>query len=67
MFYKCINFTGKGLDNWKPIKCKNMKFMFQSCKKFDCDLSDWNVSNVKDMRFMFDNCVSLKTRPHWYK
>ena len=33
MFYNCINFRGKGLDNWKPIKCENMNHMFDNNKK----------------------------------
>ena len=49
MFSGCTKFTGKGLGNWNPIKCKNMTCMFYDCSNFDCDLSDWDVRNVKMM------------------
>lgn len=31
MFDKCTNFTGDGLENWKPIKCKKIRHMFNDC------------------------------------
>jgi len=31
MFYGCTKFMGRGLDEWKPIKCENMKSMFNEC------------------------------------
>jgi len=46
MFKDCTKFMGRGLDEWKPIKCENMHSMFNYCKKFNCDLSGWDVSNV---------------------
>jgi surface protein len=59
LFFNCINFTGEGLENWKPIKCKDMHNMFKNCYNFDCNLSGWDVSNVKNMRFMFFNCTKF--------
>ena len=69
MFYNCTNFTGHGLENWKPIKCKDMRFMFKDCNKFNCNLSKWNVSNIDRgrMKDMFKGCTSLKNKPSWYK
>ena len=29
MFNGCMSFTGQGLENWKPIKCKFMILMFE--------------------------------------
>ena len=31
IFYGCESFTGQGLENWKPIKCKDMRYMFDNC------------------------------------
>ena len=31
MFYNCKKFTGRGLDEWKPIKCKYKGYMFDEC------------------------------------
>ena len=31
MFATCSYFTGKGLNKWNPVKCKNMQDMFRSC------------------------------------
>ena len=31
MFCGCLNFKGEGLENWKPIKCKDMYYMFDDC------------------------------------
>ena len=55
-FYMCHNFTGQGLENWSPIKCKDISYMFQHCYKFDCNLGNWDVSNVVDMSCMFFGC-----------
>jgi len=60
MFDNCKKLTGKGLENWKPIKCNNMGHMFIGCTNFDCNLSGWDVSNVKNMRFMFFNCTKFR-------
>lgn len=35
MFVGCWNFTGKGLDNWTPIKCENLSSMFDGCKSLE--------------------------------
>jgi len=59
MFKKCTNFTGKGLEDWKPIKCKDMNYMFYYCKKFNCDLSGWDISNVENMSHMFVDCAKF--------
>ena len=45
-----------GLEKWDVSNVKDMRFMFQDCKKFNSDLSKWDVSNVEDMRFMFSGC-----------
>ena len=45
-----------GLEKWDVSHVKDMRFMFQNCKKFNSDLSKWDVSNVEDMSFMFVNC-----------
>ena len=58
-FCCCTDFTGKGLENWKPIKCKDMSCMFDKCKKFNCNLSKWDVSNVNKMTHMFDRCTNF--------
>ena len=31
MFYGCEKFEGKGLENWNPVKCKDMSYMFLGC------------------------------------
>ena len=31
MFYDCKKFTGQGLENWKPYKCKKMNYMLSGC------------------------------------
>ena len=31
MFYGCENFISKGLENWKPYKCKKMNYMLSGC------------------------------------
>ena len=30
-FYGCRKFTGQGLENWKPKKCKNFIYIFEQC------------------------------------
>ena len=50
-----------GLEKWDVSNVKDMRFMFQNCKKFNSDLSKWDVSNVKDMRFMFQNCKKFNS------
>jgi len=59
MFDNCKKFTGKGLENWKSIKCIDMNCMFYNCVNFDCDLSGWDVSNVEDMGGMFYGCKNF--------
>ena len=56
MFYKCENFTGKGLENWDVSNVEDMQDMFEDCENFNCDLSKWDVSNVLNMEYMFYNC-----------
>ena len=30
-FYGCRKFTGQGLENWNPKKCKNFIYTFEKC------------------------------------
>ena len=45
----CINFKGKGLENWDVRNVTNMSGMFYDCRKFNCDLNSWDGSNVTKM------------------
>ena len=60
IFYKCKNFTGKGIENWDVSKVTDMSCMFTGCKIFDCDLSGRDVSNVTNMCYMFGNCLKFE-------
>jgi len=35
MFKNCTIFTGNGLDEWKPIKCKDISHMFDKCNSLN--------------------------------
>jgi hypothetical protein len=35
MFYDCKKFTGKGLEDWKPIKCEDMFNIFDECSSLN--------------------------------
>ena len=58
-FYKVKYIIG--LENWDVSSVKDMCYMFEGCKNFNCDLSKWNVSNVKDMYFMFSGCENFNS------
>ena len=67
MFFKCENFTGKGLENWDVSNVTTMHCMFNLCRKFDCDLSRWDVSKVENTNSMFVGCSIFtgKGLEHW--
>ena len=47
------------VSEWDVSNVKNMRCMFEQCKKFNCDLNNWNVSNVINMESMFENCKNF--------
>ena len=67
MFYNCIKFEGKGIENWDVSKVENMCSTFLDCINFNCNLNKWNVSNITKMRNIFDGCTSLINTPTWHK
>ena len=40
MFYKCTNFTGKGLDKWNVNKLETSKRMFSGCENLEANLDN---------------------------
>ena len=52
------NFEGD-ISGWDVSSAKNMRGMFDGCKKFNCDISDWDVSSVEDMSWMFAEAESF--------
>ena len=49
------------ISKWNVSRVRNMRNMFNGCKKFNCDLSKWNVSHVTDMKGMFCRCESFSS------
>lgn len=47
------------ISDWDVSNAKNMRGMFDGCKKFNCDISYWDVSNVEDMSWMFAGAESF--------
>ena len=60
IFYNCLKFKGKGLENWNVSNVTDMRFMFSGCDRFDCDLSNWDVSNVTYMNGIFSFCYKFE-------
>ena len=61
MFDECINFKGKGLENFDMSNAVNTYKMFYNCKNFNCDLSKWNIKLNKTLSLMFYNCQKFDT------
>ena len=59
VFWGCINFTGKGLENWNVRNITSMDYLFAHCEKFNTDLSKWDVSNVENLRGAFAGCKNF--------
>ena len=69
IFYKCKNFTGKGIENWDVSNIYNTSNMFKGCKNFKCKgLENWNLKlkNIKFYYHMFYDC-DKNIIPNWYK
>lgn len=74
MFEDCREFTGKGVETWKPtfnpnfeksygrfnnFVVKHNHYMFGTCAKFNADISNWDASKIIALDYTFYNCVSL--------
>lgn len=59
MFNGCVNFTGKGLENWRFPKCRQFMGMFLYCFKLNNDLSNWDMSSAEHIGNMFNSCYEL--------
>jgi len=62
MFYDCIRFVGKGLDNWNVSNGRNFSMMFYGCRTLAFQPDNWNVAKAEDMQDMFRRCTSLDNK-----
>jgi len=71
MFYKAVNFEGKGVNDWDTISnVTDMQLMFAKAPKFSpTTLENWNPKNLKWAHYMFletpqfDFTAILKWKP----
>ena len=59
MFMNCLDFTGKGLENWDMKSATDISHMFQECKKLDIDLSKWDLQNCRNYKYVFTGKCNL--------
>lgn len=57
MFVDCEEYDGNnGISNWDVHNVEFFIGMFDTCKKFNGDITKWNTENAIDMTDMFNDC-----------